>query len=320
MELILRGASRGLAMHCPKLLLILIYQDRWGERKIPAFSGCEITYDRDRWQDADALVFHIPQLSECRFPPRKLPGQFWIGWSMESEINYPLLARRSELASLFDFWMTYHQDSDIWCPYLETQMIDKFGHPVLEKTAPSPAAAFISSPFDQSGRVPLLESLMQEMPIDSYGKILRNCDAPVEASGGAKRAVVARYKFTIAFENPICTDYVTEKFFDPLLAGSVPVYLGAPNVEEFAPGDHCYIDASRFDGPRALARHLMALANDDALYAELLWWKSRPLRPSFRGMIDKIRTNPFERLAKLIGEERARGTAPEAATPSVAFS
>lgn len=44
-------------------------------------------------------------------------------------------------------------------------------------------------------------------------------------------ALVAKYKFTIAIENAICDDYITEKLWRPLIAGSVPIYLGSPSIE-----------------------------------------------------------------------------------------
>lgn len=44
-------------------------------------------------------------------------------------------------------------------------------------------------------------------------------------------AFVAKYKFTIAIENAICDDYITEKLWRPLIAGSVPIYLGSPSIE-----------------------------------------------------------------------------------------
>lgn len=40
---------------------------------------------------------------------------------------------------------------------------------------------------------------------------------------------VARYKFTLAFENAICNDYITEKLWRPLVVGSVPIYYGSPS-------------------------------------------------------------------------------------------
>lgn len=44
---------------------------------------------------------------------------------------------------------------------------------------------------------------------------------------------VAQYKFTIAFENAVCEDYITEKLWRPLTVGSIPIYLGSPSIEVF---------------------------------------------------------------------------------------
>eukprot|EP00960_Hanusia_phi_P059267 764116-Hanusia_phi.AAC.5 len=46
-------------------------------------------------------------------------------------------------------------------------------------------------------------------------------------------------------ENSFVDDYVTEKFYQALIAGSVPVYLGAPNIHEFAPSPNSFIDMRR---------------------------------------------------------------------------
>lgn len=42
---------------------------------------------------------------------------------------------------------------------------------------------------------------------------------------------ISRYKFVIAFENAECKDYITEKLWRPLIAGSVPIYWGSPTVD-----------------------------------------------------------------------------------------
>jgi hypothetical protein len=80
---------------------------------------------------------------------------------------------------------------------------------------------------------------MRYLQVHSYGKCLNNRALLEDTGRQTKLDKVARYKFTLAFENSLTRDYVTEKSFDPLIAGSVPVYLGAPNIEEFAPGKHC---------------------------------------------------------------------------------
>lgn len=43
--------------------------------------------------------------------------------------------------------------------------------------------------------------------------------------------LLAQYKFTLAFENAVCVDYITEKLWRPLIVGSVPVYYGSPSVQ-----------------------------------------------------------------------------------------
>jgi hypothetical protein len=84
--------------------------------------------------------------------------------------------------------------------------------------------------------------------------------------------------------------------------GSVPVYLGAPNIEEFAPGDHCYINVKDFSSPRALAKYLKELDRDDARYEEYLQWKKRPFRDSFKFKLNVVMKGKFERLYDLLEE------------------
>jgi hypothetical protein len=43
--------------------------------------------------------------------------------------------------------------------------------------------------------------------------------------------LMAKYKFTLAFENALGEDYITEKLWRPLKLGSVPIYLGSPSVK-----------------------------------------------------------------------------------------
>jgi len=60
-----------------------------------------------------------------------------------------------------------------------------------------------------------------------------------------KFPVLQQYKFSICFESCIFGGYITEKIIDSMLAGCVPVYWGAPDVEEFIP-PNCFIDFRKF--------------------------------------------------------------------------
>jgi alpha-1,3-fucosyltransferase len=79
------------------------------------------------------------------------------------------------------------------------------------------------------------------------------------------------YKFYLSFENSICVDYVTEKFFAILDYNVVPVVLGGANYSRFAP-PNSYIDALQYT-PRQLANYLKLLDSNQTLYEQYFEWK-----------------------------------------------
>lgn len=61
----------------------------------------------------------------------------------------------------------------------------------------------------------------------------------------SKYEVLSQYRFCLCFENMEMTGYVTEKIFDCLYAGTIPVYWGAPDIHKLIPPG-AYIDARKF--------------------------------------------------------------------------
>eukprot|EP00727_Mastigamoeba_balamuthi_P005853 m51a1_g1888 putative glycosyltransferase 10 family protein (101) ;mRNA; f:720801-721273 len=57
------------------------------------------------------------------------------------------------------------------------------------------------------------------------------------------------------------------------MAGSVPVVMGAPNVREYAPSEHSYIDVADFASPKELADFLLMLDRNDTLYERYHSWR-----------------------------------------------
>lgn len=282
--------------------LIVFYNGMWGRPpRLPPEGlpeGCEVTADRRRMREAAAVVFHIPSLGSLA-GVRKFPGQLWVAHSLECPAHYPRL-RDQGFMSRFDLTMTYARDADVVMPYYRPDLARLLRTPPREKTGV--AALFASGRHDLSGRIAYAAELMRHMEVDSYGRHLRNRKLRPDRGQRSKLDTIAGYRFTLAFENACAVDYVTEKFFDPLTVGSVPVYLGAPNVDDFAPAHHCYIDAADFSGPEALARRLTGLT--DEAYEEYLVWKERPLRPSFLELLEEQRTPPLVRLCDRVRELR----------------
>ena len=118
--------------------------------------------------------------------------------------------------------------------------------------------------------------------------------------------VCACHKFTLAFENTIAADYVTNKLFEVWSAGSVPVYLGAPNVAEFAPSRRSYIDVTDFDGPVDLARYLNHLDENEDEYEEYLEWKRTGPDDAFLEMLASVDDGVFCRIAEAVCADRDR--------------
>lgn len=81
----------------------------------------------------------------------------------------------------------------------------------------------------------------------------------------------SNYKFYLSFENSLCPDYVTEKFFKIMAHDILPVVYGAADYTKHAP-PHSFIDAGKWK-PRELAAYLKLLDANDALYDEYFWWK-----------------------------------------------
>lgn len=76
----------------------------------------------------------------------------------------------------------------------------------------------------------------------------------------SKYEVLSRYRFSLCFENMAMNGYVTEKLFDCLYAGTIPLYLGASNIEQLVPSK-AYIDCRYFDTWEEMAKHVMAMSD-----------------------------------------------------------
>jgi alpha-1,3-fucosyltransferase 10 len=269
-------------------------------------------FDRALYDKVDAVIFHVPDLIFGRptaddisrlLKPR---GQIWVAWSMESAINYPIQDDPIFMGR-FDLIVSYKRSADIWVSYCPPRQawLETIGRPLPLKTEKAPLVMFQSAPFNRSYRMEFASELKSKIKIDSYGRILNNRVLPEDDKGRAtKLATISRYKFCLSLENAIEADYVTEKFFDPLLVGTVPVYRGAHNVADFAPGDHCFVNANDFSSPAELAKYLKYLDSDDEAYGRYFAWRDVPLSSEFEKNILDRRVDPFPKLVEIVRRKR----------------
>ena len=78
-----------------------------------------------------------------------------------------------------------------------------------------------------------------------------------------KSKVLPRYRFALCYENSgNQPGYITEKIFDVMRSGCVPVYLGAPNVREYI-GESAFIDRREFSSNAELAEYLESMTEGE---------------------------------------------------------
>jgi hypothetical protein len=74
----------------------------------------------------------------------------------------------------------------------------------------------------------------------------------------SKYEVLARYEFSLCLENMAMKGYLTEKLFDCLYAGAIPLYLGAKDIEDLVPRE-AFVDCREFGSWEELWRYAEAL-------------------------------------------------------------
>ena len=197
--------------------LVLFRTPFFGANPVNDIVGHELqdrfTFDQDLLGEADVVVFHVPELRWAKIGNTpKYPGQVWVAWSMESNINYPELSDPSFM-SAFDLSMTYERSADIWLNYIPSP--DSWRRAsqsaIPPKTASAPVVTFQTASHNKSGRNDFTAELMRHAAVHSYGKHLRNCRLPEPDLGRqTKLQTIAYYHFCLAFENSVAPDYVTE--------------------------------------------------------------------------------------------------------------
>ena len=253
---------------------------------------CYVTNDR-RYRhhpSTRAIFFYGTDFKPDDVPvPRKI-SENWALLHEESPKNNPIFAHR-ELIRHFNFTSTFKQSSDLplTTQYLESvdyltsdrYMVSVETKSQLQVTQGLAPVAYVQSGCDTpSARDQWVEQLMKYIPVDSYGTCLNNKPLPSDLQGSEQfenekfLKFLAQYKFVIAYENAICDDYVTEKLWRTLAIGSVPVYMGASNIETLLPNTDSAVLVKNFQSTADVAEYLHKVNSDDEIYKSYLRHKT----------------------------------------------
>jgi len=192
----------------------------------------------------------------------------------EAESKFPAKAW-----SKYDLNITYSANAQVQYGYLDSLELllrdasysvqrpelrpDVVGAVILRcgtKTAPRPASGEGEVKDRRRMRAEFVEELGKLVSVKSYGDCANNAPWP-PGHNRDKLYAMRRSLFCLAFENSVDPDYVTEKLFDCLRAGSVPIVSGGAHIREMAPPMSA-IFVEDYGSTRELASYLISLVRD----------------------------------------------------------
>ena len=240
---------------------------------------CYSTSNHSLLPHADAVVFHgyeynlLQEIKEALSVPR-LTHQYWIYYNRESSQRAPYY-NISQYEPVFNWTMTYKLDSDIVFTYariLQGKYLDGFNsRKNYLKGRTHTAFAIISNCFKP--RLDYINEMQKYIDIDLYGK----CPGHKPFCRNCWKIAKEKYKFYLAFENSLCTDYITEKTYTNAFTHElVPVIISGANLSNpLVMPQGSYVNARSHSSAKRLATYLMEVSNNSTLYNNFFKWRAK---------------------------------------------
>ena len=278
--------------------VILFYTPWFGQKPWPDFAStglnlshancpeknCKITYNVHDIGKSDLIIFHASDMP--RFVSRdelqqihkyRCSSQRMAFLCHESVQNEPL----DDFVipdGFFNWTITFKTDSDFHFPYGSyVRLPPDENVPTLIDYAAS-KSKFVLWAVSHCGtiREKYVKKLLNYINVDIYGVCSYVYGQDNQCSKSSNCGDIFRpYKFTLAFENGVCTDYITEKFWAALNRNSVPVVLAKDyyRTDVVPPGS--FISVQDFPSVKALAEYLLYLDKNNTAYNEYFSWKQK---------------------------------------------
>ncbi|KAN0042436.1 hypothetical protein ACTFIV_005001 [Dictyostelium citrinum] len=257
--------------------------------------------------DVDAILFEAQPFASWSYTflkqppqfPQKEVGQYYINFGYEHEKYFPI-SMHPDYQKHIDINNTFRGTDQVQVTFAcswgsgEDGSINNFLKEPVKFEEKNGFVGFMSTNCDGGGaiyRTCYILEMMKHTQVDAMGECLNNKKlnkkdfphAVFEDLGDSlriKELVLSKYKFSLAFENNNITDYVTEKVYTSLLSGSIPIYMGSPNIDEWVP-NKSIIKTDDFKSPKELVDYITYLSKNKTAYEEYFEWKKQPLPQSF---------------------------------------
>jgi hypothetical protein len=241
---------------------------------------------------ADALLIHGFMFREKDKPKRSSLNQIFVFFIFENPLLTQQLTKLSHFNDMFNLTFSYldHPDTDIRI----NTVIAKRDNPVPEAIPSIDVVQskkryifwIVSNCRPNSARIEYAKRLSEYIPVDIYGACGNmTCPDGSRTNNASCLAILSKqYMFYLAFENSFCQDYRTEKVWNPLSNGLVPITMGGSNYSKYLP-PNSFINVRDFESPKELADRLKYLRDHPDVYMTYLdWRKDYYIRPGLRSI------------------------------------
>lgn len=121
-----------------------------------------------------------------------------------------------------------------------------------------------SNCFADDIRERLFKSLSEYKRVDSGGRYLNNVGGAIADKFDFQK----RHKFSITIENGSYPGYSTEKIVEALAAGSIPIYIGDPDIaNDF--NENAFINGNRYSSIEEIVERVKEIDSNDELYNKM---------------------------------------------------
>jgi hypothetical protein len=230
----------------PDIVISNHFVERYQNAKMIYFSG-EPFYDIGV-NDYALTPFYIDEPNYFRFPLYLLYAYEYYKCGYTNSYDEILYKKSYIDGSVLD-------DKSAFCSYVARGA----GHPECRRT-------------------PFFEKLNEYKFVASMGDHLRNTE-PIPGESGTitgsinKCEILKYFKFNMAFENSMGYNgkigYATEKIYEPMIALSIPIYWGNPEVHKDF-NTKSFINWNDYGSDEKVIERIIEIDNDDDLYMDYM--------------------------------------------------
>ncbi|KAF0991293.1 hypothetical protein HZS_7296 [Henneguya salminicola] len=264
----------------------LVYGTFYGKKLLPELDSHNCSYNKyfniirsNNYEEFDVVFLHFQEYNQFiskYFKYYVNQKKLMIVYIMEPPFSVSKTFDYTKKLNYFDFWTSsYHNFS--YFPSLYGQYsisknisLDTVSLKSQFEERANMALALISN-CDSTNNIRLkyIKELEKYFPVEKNGKCYSKKTSSIDL-----RKKYSQFKFYLSFENSICEHYITEKYWNPLARGMIPIVMSPQfNLPNYIEGS--FINSFDYNSPAELAKYLKIVSSNFTEYLKYFKWQEK---------------------------------------------